>query len=101
MTTLAARDVTVRTQVLAILDDLVTQRGLGLLFVSHDLNLVSTFCDRVLVMYAGRIVEQCKASELQHATHPYTRGLLASLPRLDTRQERLPVLVRDPAWKTA
>ena len=97
----SALDVTVRAQVLAILDDLVARRGLGLLFISHDLNLVSTFCDRVLVMYAGRIVEQCAASELRHAKHPYTRGLLAALPRLDTPRERLAVLERDPAWRNA
>ncbi|QJR11237.1 Oligopeptide transport ATP-binding protein OppD [Usitatibacter rugosus] len=97
----SALDVTVRTQVLAILDDLVTQRGLGLLFISHDLNLVATFCDRVLVMYAGRIVESCKANELEHAKHPYTRGLLESMPRLEAPRERLAVLQRDPAWLEA
>jgi peptide/nickel transport system ATP-binding protein len=94
----SALDVTVRMQVLAILDDLVTKRGLGLVFVSHDLNLVATFCDRVLVMYAGRIVESCRASELANAQHPYTRGLLGSAPRLDTPSARLAVLDRDPAW---
>ena len=94
----SALDVTVRMQVLAILDDLVSKRGLGLIFISHDLNLVATFCDRVLVMYAGRIVESCKASELSRATHPYTKGLLDSLPRLDAPRERLAVLARDPAW---
>jgi peptide/nickel transport system ATP-binding protein len=97
----SALDVTVRAQVLAILDDLVSQRGLGLIFVSHDLNLVATFCDRVLVMYAGRIVESCRASELAQATHPYTRGLLESLPRLERPRERLAVLARDPAWLQA
>ncbi|HZZ93467.1 MAG TPA: ABC transporter ATP-binding protein [Usitatibacter sp.] len=97
----SALDVTVRTQVLAILDDLVTQRGLGLVFVSHDLNLVATFCDRVLVMYAGRIVEECRAADLARAAHPYTRGLLAAMPRLDAPRERLAVLQRDPAWLTA
>ena len=94
----SALDVTVRTQVLAILDDLVERRGLGLVFISHDLNLVATFCDRVLVMYAGRIVESLKASELSSARHPYTRGLLDSLPRLDAPRQRLAVLERDPAW---
>lgn len=94
----SALDVTVRMHVLAILDDLVTRRGLGLIFISHDLNLVAGFCDRVLIMYAGRIVEECKASELARATHPYTRGLLASLPRIDERRESLSVLARDPAW---
>lgn len=94
----SALDVTVRTQVLAILDDLVAKRGLGLVFISHDLNLVATFCDRVLVMYAGRIVESLAASDLGRATHPYTRGLMESLPRLETPRERLAVLERDPAW---
>jgi peptide/nickel transport system ATP-binding protein len=96
----SALDVTVRMQVLAILDDLVTKRGLGLMFISHDLNLVATFCDRVLIMYAGRIVESCKASELRQATHAYTQGLLASLPRIRERRAKLEVLNRDPAWLT-
>ncbi|MCX7382882.1 MAG: ABC transporter ATP-binding protein [Alphaproteobacteria bacterium] len=94
----SALDVTVRMQVLAILDELVTSRGLGLIFISHDLNLVASFCDRVLIMYSGRIVEECRAEELAAARHPYTRGLLASLPRIEARRERLAVLQRDPAW---
>jgi peptide/nickel transport system ATP-binding protein len=95
----SALDVTVRMQVLAILDDLVRSRGLGLLFISHDLNLVATFCDRVLIMYAGRIVESCPAAELRNARHGYTRGLLGSLPRIEARRERLEVLDRDPSWR--
>jgi peptide/nickel transport system ATP-binding protein len=94
----SALDVTVQMQVLAILDDLVTQRGMGLIFISHDLNLVASFCDRVLVMYAGRIVEQLRASELGQAKHPYTQGLLAALPRIDQPTPELAVLRRDPAW---
>lgn len=94
----SALDVTVRMRVLAILDELAAQRDLGLIFISHDLNLVASFCDRVLIMYAGRIVEECVASELVHAQHPYTRGLLASLPRVGDTRTRLPVLTRDPAW---
>ena len=97
----SALDVTVQMQVLAILDDLVTQRGMGLIFISHDLNLVASFCDRILVMYAGRVVEECRASELHAATHPYTRGLLASLPRIEESRAELAVLTRDPAWLTA
>src|SRR3954470_8323512 len=76
----SALDVTVRVQVLSILDELVTRRGMGLILISHDLNLVSRFCDRVIVMYAGRIVETLRADKLQDATHPYTRGLLSCLP---------------------
>ena len=94
----SALDVTVRMRVLSILDELVAQRDLGLMFISHDLNLVASFCDRVLIMYAGRIVEECVASQLAHAQHPYTRGLLASLPRVGDTRARLPVLTRDPAW---
>jgi peptide/nickel transport system ATP-binding protein len=94
----SALDVTVQMQVLAIIDDLVTQRGMGLIFISHDLNLVASFCDRVLIMYGGRIVESCRAGELGQARHPYTRGLLASLPRIESAGQELPVLRRDPAW---
>jgi peptide/nickel transport system ATP-binding protein len=97
----SALDVTVRMQVLVILDDLVQSRGLGLMFISHDLNLVRGYCDRVLIMYAGRIVETLAAADLDHAQHPYTRGLLASLPRLEEPRRRLPVLERDPAWRDA
>ena len=96
----SALDVTVQAQVLAILDDLVTRRGMGLVFVSHDLELVGSFCDRVLVMYAGRILENLPARDLHAARHPYTRGLLACLPRLEGRGQRLATLERDPAWLT-
>jgi peptide/nickel transport system ATP-binding protein len=91
-------DATVQMQVLAILDDLVTRRGMGLFFISHDLRLVASFCDRVLVMYGGRIVETLAAKDLERAAHPYTRGLLAALPSLGRAGEPLPVLERDPAW---
>lgn len=94
----SALDVTVRLQVLAILDDLVKTRDMGLIFISHDLNLVRTFCDRVLVMYAGQVLERLTASELEQAKHPYTRGLLACPPEIDHRRPRLPVLQRDPSW---
>ncbi|MBI3505278.1 MAG: ABC transporter ATP-binding protein [Proteobacteria bacterium] len=94
----SALDVTVQMQVLAILDELVSRRGMGLIFVSHDLDLVAAFCDRVLVMYGGRVVETLKASELAGAQHPYTRGLLDCVPRLDRAQRELPVLNRDAAW---
>jgi peptide/nickel transport system ATP-binding protein len=94
----SALDVTVRLQVLAILDDLVKTRDMGLIFISHDLNLVSTFCDRVLVMYAGQIMEELDAKHLSAAKHPYTRGLLACTPSLDHPVEVLPTLQRDPSW---
>jgi len=97
----SALDVSVQTQVLGILDRLVEARGMGLIFISHDLNLVSAFCDRVLIMYSGRIVEVCQADKLNEAQHPYTRGLLNSLPRLGEPSRRLEVLKRDPAWSEA
>ncbi len=97
----SALDVSVQRQVLDIMDRLVKERGMGLIFISHDLNLVADFCDRVLIMYAGRIVEVCDADKLHDAQHPYTRGLLNSLPRLDTPRDRLDVLERDPAWSDA
>ncbi len=97
----SALDVSVQRQVLDIIDTLVKDRGMGLIFISHDLNLVADFCDRVLIMYSGRIVEVCDADKLHDAKHPYTRGLLNSLPRLDAPRERLEVLKRDPEWAKA
>ncbi|MCK8462781.1 ABC transporter ATP-binding protein [Aliiroseovarius sp. S1339] len=97
----SALDVSVQRQVLDIMDKLVKERGMGLIFISHDLNLVADFCDRVLIMYAGRIVEVCDADKLHDAKHPYTRGLLNSLPRLDAPRDRLEVLQRDPEWSEA
>jgi peptide/nickel transport system ATP-binding protein len=94
----SALDVTVQLQLLAIIDDLVTRRGMGLIFISHDLNLVASFCDRIMIMYAGQIMEVCEASQLQQAQHPYTRGLLQCLPQIDGQHGKLPVLERDPAW---
>jgi peptide/nickel transport system ATP-binding protein len=94
----SALDVTVQLQVLAILDRLVAERGMGLIFISHDLRLVSSFCDRVLVMYAGRVVEQIAAADLHHAKHPYTQGLLNCLPRLGAARHPLPTLDRRPEW---
>ncbi|MDX1424535.1 MAG: ABC transporter ATP-binding protein, partial [Kiloniellales bacterium] len=72
----SALDVTVQLQVLAVLDDMLRARGTGLIFISHDLNLVASFCDRILVMYDGRVMEELTAGELRQARHPYTRGLL-------------------------
>ncbi|MGG6897824.1 ABC transporter ATP-binding protein [Rhizobium sp. BR 315] len=94
----SALDVTVQLDVLKIMDKLVSERGMGLIFVSHDLRLVSSFCDRVLVMYAGKVVEEIKASELNNAQHPYTRGLLSCMPVIGENRHPLPVLDRKPEW---
>ena len=94
----SALDVTVQLDVLGILDRLVSERGMGLIFISHDLRLVSSFCDRVIVMYAGKVVEQLAASELGRAQHPYTRGLLNCMPKIGADRHPLPVLDRKPEW---
>lgn len=94
----SALDVTVQLEILHILDRLVGDRGMGLILISHDLRLVSSFCDRVLVMYAGKIVEELRASELSRARHPYTQGLLKCLPSIGTSSHPLPVLERKPEW---
>ena len=88
----------VQQEVLGIMDNLVRERGMGLIFISHDLNVVSAFCDRILIMYAGRIVEVCEASKLHEAKHPYTIGLLNSMPQLKHPVDHLQVLQRDSAW---
>jgi peptide/nickel transport system ATP-binding protein len=90
----SALDVSVQAQVLDIIDDLVTDKGMGLILISHDLNLVSRYCDRILVMNAGVVVEECAAGELANAKHPYTRGLLAAMPTINESREELPVLDR-------
>ena len=94
----SALDVTVQLDVLDILDKLVSERGMGLIFVSHDLRLVSSFCDRVLVMYAGRVVEELASADLSKASHPYTLGLLNCLPTIGSNRHPLPVLDRKPEW---
>ncbi|MGV1916376.1 ABC transporter ATP-binding protein [Rhizobium sp. 22-785-1] len=95
----SALDVTVQLEVLDILDKLVRERGMGLIFVSHDLRLVSSFCDRVLVMYAGRVVEELPSANLQNAQHPYTQGLLNCLPKIGEHRHPLPVLQRQAEWR--
>lgn len=102
----SALDATVEREVLAVLDELVARRhgrsGMGLILISHDLRLVSRFCDRVLVVYRGRIVEEIEAARLAEARHPYTRGLLECLPRIGAREggraRPLPTLDRAAPW---
>ena len=97
----SALDATVQAEILRLIEDLVSRRGMGLILISHDLPLVSHFCDRIAVMYAGRVVEALPAGELRHARHGYTRGLLDCMPSLARAQSRLPVMVRDPGWTGA
>ncbi|KAB0678791.1 ABC transporter ATP-binding protein [Aureimonas leprariae] len=90
----SALDVSVQRQVLGLIDDLVRRRGMGLILISHDLDLVASYCDRILVMRGGEAVEECRADALGEAKHPYTRALLAAVPRLDETRDELPVLER-------
>ena len=79
-----ALDVTVQAQILDLLKELTRETGAALILITHDLGVVARYADRVVVMYAGRVVEQAPAARLyRHPLHPYTRGLLASVPRLD------------------
>jgi peptide/nickel transport system permease protein len=88
-----ALDVTVQRQVLRLLKSIQASRAAALLFISHDITVVGQVCDRVMVMYAGRIVENLPAADLAaHARHPYTRALLAAVPSMETLRE-LPLAV--------
>ena len=85
-----ALDVTVQAQILGLLDQLRRQRGMGLLLITHDLDVARDMADRVAVMYAGEIVESAPRDRLYASPrHPYTRKLFAVLPRMDRRGERL------------
>ena len=88
-----ALDVTVQRQVLRLLKSIQASHAAALLFISHDITVVGQVCDRVLVMYAGKIVENLPTADLaDHARHPYTRALLAAVPSMETPRE-LPLAV--------
>ncbi|MBY4630183.1 ABC transporter ATP-binding protein [Rhizobium croatiense] len=88
----SALDVSVRKDVLLLLDELVRENNSGLLLISHDIRMVAAFCERIIVMYAGRIVETL--TSLEAARHPYTRGLISALPDPKNPVRRLAVLDR-------
>ncbi|MBX8488708.1 ABC transporter ATP-binding protein [Pseudomonas cichorii] len=90
----SALDSNLRDQMLDLIMGLVEERGMGLLLISHDLPLVSRYCDRVLVMYQGNIVDRCRASELATASHPYTKTLWNCQPSALSYGQPLPVLDR-------
>lgn len=88
-----ALDVTVQKEIIHLLKDLQQENGMSIVFISHDLALISEICDRVLVMYKGEIVEQGKVSKIFHEPeHLYTKALIASRPSLDVRLKRLPTI---------
>jgi oligopeptide/dipeptide ABC transporter ATP-binding protein len=96
-----ALDVTIQAQVMDVLMDAKQSSGAATIIVSHDLGLVAEVADRVIVMYAGRIVEQASADDLfDRPRHPYTVGLLASLPSLDQRRFRLSSIPGQPPQMT-
>jgi peptide/nickel transport system permease protein len=85
-----ALDVTVQAQILTLLDDLRRDRGLAILFITHDFGVVAQLCDRVAVMYAGRIVEEGPTDAILNApAHPYTSKLMACVPELGAGRRRL------------
>jgi oligopeptide/dipeptide ABC transporter ATP-binding protein len=90
-------DVTIQAQYLRLLKELQTEMGLSLIFITHDFGIVAKMCDRVAVMYAGRIVESADVLELfDHPSHPYTQALLHSVPHLEGPMERLAAIEGHP-----
>ncbi len=88
-----ALDVTVQQTILALIKELQSQTGMGVIFITHDLGVVKEIADKVIVMYKGEIVEQGELQQIYHQpVHPYTRALLACRPALHARGERLPVV---------
>ncbi|TVR39413.1 MAG: ABC transporter ATP-binding protein [Cryomorphaceae bacterium] len=88
-----ALDVTVQKTILELLRNLQKDRGMGVIFITHDLGVVAEIADRVVVMYRGKVVEEGPTQSIFfHPQHPYTRGLLACRPPLDRRLKRLPVI---------
>jgi len=85
-----ALDVTIQAQILELLDRLQQELGMAVLLITHDLGVVAGHADRVVVMYAGRVVETAPTERLfDQPTHPYTEGLLAAVPRIDAPRARL------------
>ncbi|MGQ7278870.1 ABC transporter ATP-binding protein [Brevibacillus thermoruber] len=85
-----ALDVTIQAQILDLMRQLKERQGTSIIFITHDLGVVAEMCDRVIVMYAGQVIEEAPVRELfQHPQHPYTRGLISSIPTLDQQKSRL------------
>lgn len=90
-------DATIQNQILSLLERLRRDRGLAVIFVSHDLGVIKRIADRTAVMYAGTIVEEAETNEIiAHPRHPYTRALVASMPKVDGRAARLPTIAGTP-----
>ena len=90
-----ALDVTIQAQILALMDDLRRKLDTAIILITHDLGVVATVCDRVIVMYAGRVIEQAPVRDLfKRPQHPYTKALLESIPRAGNKEhgKRLPTI---------
>lgn len=86
---ISALDVSIRAQIINLLNDLKEELGLSLIFIAHDLSVVKYFCDRIIVMYFGKIVETASSDELfKNPTHPYTKALLSAIPKPNPRTEK-------------
>ncbi len=80
-----ALDVTIQAQILELIKELQAEMGMSVVLITHDMGVIAQTCDKVVVMYAGKVAETAPVIDLfDHPAHPYTRGLLASIPRLDT-----------------
>ncbi|MFD2211468.1 ABC transporter ATP-binding protein [Virgibacillus halophilus] len=85
-----ALDVTIQAQILELMKKLRDEKNTTILFITHDLGVVSEICDRVIVMYAGVVVEEGKTQEIfNHPKHPYTKGLIKSMPKIGEKRKRL------------
>ena len=88
-----ALDVTIQAQILELLDELRDRLGMGIMLITHDLGVVAEVCDRVVVMYAGQVVEEGSVDDIfRRPSHPYTQGLLAAVPRPDRTGGKLAVI---------
>ena len=87
---ISALDVSIRAQIINLLNDLKRELNLSIIFIAHDLSVVKYFCDVIVVMYFGKVVEKAPSDELfAHPMHPYTRSLLSAIPKPNPRTERL------------
>ena len=86
---ISALDVSIRAQIINLLNDLKNNLNLSIIFIAHDLSVVKYFCDSIVVMYFGKVVEKAPSDELfKNPMHPYTRSLLSAIPKPDPRSER-------------
>ena len=86
---ISALDVSIRAQIINLLNDLKKNLNLSIIFIAHDLSVVKYFCDTIVVMYFGKVVEKASSDELfAHPLHPYTQALLSAIPKPNPRSER-------------